>query len=158
LAATLKETRFTSEPLLRRAINASLRVGGDEQLETLIAFAKRKDIDKAIRAEALATLGSWANPSVLDRVDGRYRGPVQRNAALVKAKIQPHASALLQQTEPEVLIAVAQMMSQLDMTDNTAALAKLMNESSSPEVRSAMITALSKLKLRAVSSRPLRKA
>ncbi|WP_373330904.1 DUF7133 domain-containing protein [Salmonirosea aquatica] len=74
LAATLKETRFTSEPLLRRAINASLRVGGDPQLQALLDFAKRKDVNKELRTEALAALGTWANPSVLDRVDGRYRG------------------------------------------------------------------------------------
>ncbi|OIN58611.1 DUF7133 domain-containing protein [Arsenicibacter rosenii] len=145
LAATLKETRFTSEPLLRRAINACLRVGGDQELETLIAFAKRKDVDKVIRAEALATLGSWASPSVLDRVDGRYRGPVQRNLAAVKAKVQPHALALLQQAEPETQIAAAQMFSQLGMSENNAALAKLLDGNAAPEVRSAVLTALGKL-------------
>ncbi len=57
LAATLQETRFTSEPLLRRAINASLRVGGDDQLNALLDFAKRKGVSKELRAEALAHYG-----------------------------------------------------------------------------------------------------
>jgi len=79
LAALLKEERFTSEPLLRRGINACVRVGGDKELTMLIAFAKRKNIPTALRAEAMAALGTWANPSVLDRVDGRYRGAVTRD-------------------------------------------------------------------------------
>ena len=74
----------------------ALRVGGDEQLDNLIAFAKRKDVDNELRAEALATLGSWANPSVLDRVDGRYSGVITRNPEIVKTKIKPQISSLLQ--------------------------------------------------------------
>jgi len=52
LAATLTETRFTSEPLLRRAINAALRVGGEKELDNLIAFAKREKVDAVLRGEA----------------------------------------------------------------------------------------------------------
>lgn len=89
LAALLKEERFTSEPLLRRSINASVRVGGDKELEVLIAFAKRKNVPIVLRAEAMATLGTWASPSVLDRVDGRYRGVIARDPQIVKSKINP---------------------------------------------------------------------
>ena len=39
LAAVLKETRFKSEPLLRRAISANLRVGSNEAAERVAAFA-----------------------------------------------------------------------------------------------------------------------
>ena len=146
LAATLGEKRFTSEALLRRGINASLRVGGEAQLDGLIAFAKRKDVSKAIRAEALATLGSWANPSVLDRVDGRYRGVIERNPALVRNKVQPQLQALLQDNEPVVLTATAQMLSNLGIADNNAGLVKILDESGSPDVRAAMLSALSQLK------------
>ncbi|GAB3251942.1 c-type cytochrome [Larkinella harenae] len=152
LAATLKETRFTSEPLLRRAINASLRVGGDEQLNTLVAFAQRKNVAKELRAEALATIGTWANPSVLDRVDGRYRGPVQRNPSVVKAKIQPQIDALLQDSEPVILVATAQMMGNLGLTDQAGSLAKLMAESASADVRSASLLALQQLKYKDIES------
>ena len=88
LATILNEDRFTSEPLLRRAINASLRVGGEAELEMLIAFANRGDISNELKAEALATIGTWANPSVLDRVDGRYRGEINRDSAPVIAKVK----------------------------------------------------------------------
>ncbi len=146
LAATLNEKRFTSEPLLRRAINASLRVGGNEQLDNLIAFAKRKDVSKELRAEALATLGSWANPSVLDRVDGRYRGVINRNADVVKSKIKPEISTLLQDDDAGILIATGQMVSELGISDNNATLAKILNDHKDPKVRAAMLTALHDLK------------
>ncbi|GAB3925003.1 DUF7133 domain-containing protein [Larkinella terrae] len=152
LAATLNENRFTSEALLRRAINASLRVGGEEQLNALIAFTKRKDVAKELRAEALATIGTWANPSVLDRVDGRYRGVVQRNPAVVKAKIQSQVDGLLQDSDPAVLVATAQMLSNLGITEKAESLARIMTESSSAEVRSAMLTALSQLKYKDIES------
>ncbi|MCE7044256.1 HEAT repeat domain-containing protein, partial [Dyadobacter sp. CY312] len=146
LAATLTETRFTSEPLLRRAINAALRVGTDQQLDNLIAFAKRENTDKVVRAEALAALGTWASPSVMDRVDGRYRGVIQRNPAIVKSKIQPIIADLLADNDVTILIATAQMLTNLGVSDNNDALAKLLNDHKDPKVRAAMLTALNELK------------
>ncbi|WP_375445827.1 HEAT repeat domain-containing protein [uncultured Fibrella sp.] len=145
LAGTLGDKRFTSEPLLRRAINACLRVGGNDQINQLVAFAKRTDVDKTLRAEALATLGTWANPSVLDRVDGRYRGTLQHSLATIQTAVQPAINDLLQDSEPVVLVAAAQMASNLGITSATDKLAKLQQESNSPEVRGAMLTALNKL-------------
>jgi quinoprotein glucose dehydrogenase len=146
LAAMLNDTRFTSEPLLRRAINAALRVGGDKQLDDLVSFAKRKNMDKELRAEALATLGTWANPSVLDRVDGRYRGVIERNPAVVKNKIQPVVADLLADQDPAILIATAQMLTHLNVSENNDALVKIFGTSNDPKVRAAMLTALNGLK------------
>lgn len=146
LAATLNEKRFTSEPMLRRAINAALRVGGEQQLDDLIAFAKRTDVNEEIRAEALATLGTWASPSVMDRVDGRYRGVIERNPAVVKAKIQPIISSLLQDNDASILIAASQMLTNLGVTENNAALAKILETHKDPKVRAAMLVALNNLK------------
>jgi len=152
LAATLSDTRFTSEPLLRRAINANLRVGGTEQLERVIAFAKRKEVAKNLQAEALATLGTWAQPSVMDRVDGRYRGVIDRNATLVRAIVQPHINELLASSDPATLVAASQMVSNLEITSALDRLAKLQLESNSAEVRGAALTALSSLKYNGLES------
>lgn len=152
LAATLKETRFTSEPLLRRAINASLRVGENQQMAQLIAFAKRTDVDKALRAEAVATLSTWANPSVLDRVDGRYRGAVERNPLAAKATMQPVVNDFLQDTEPAMLVATAQMASSLSLTNANEQMSRLQQESKSPEVRGAMLKALNTLHYSGIES------
>jgi quinoprotein glucose dehydrogenase len=146
LAGLLKEERFTSEPLLRRSINAVLRVGGENEMDLLLAFAKRKTASPALRAEALATLGTWASPSVLDRVDGRFRGKIDRDPTLVKSKISKEAKSFLAEKNDEVLIATARMLSELQITDFNAELAKLTMQHPASEVRSAMISALHKLK------------
>ena len=55
LAAVLKDTKFRSEAFLRRAINAALRVGGEKELNMVIAFSKRTDITAVITPTAPAT-------------------------------------------------------------------------------------------------------
>lgn len=146
LAALLKEERFTSEPLLRRSINACVRVGGNNELEVLIAFAKRKNVPIVLRAEAMAALGTWASPSVLDRVDGRYRGVITRDPQIVKSKINPEIKFFLQEKDETILVATAKMLSDLNLPDYNTDLAKIMGTNSSPVVRSAMLTSLHALK------------
>jgi len=146
LAATLAETRFTSEPLLRRAINAALRVGSTKELDLLIAFSTRTDIKDNIKAEALATLGTWGNPSVLDRVDGRYRGILIRDGALVKTKIKPFISNFLKETNAETLVTMASLLSELNIAEYNNELANIYNNSENARVRAAVLPALSKLK------------
>lgn len=145
LAATLSETRFTSEPLLRRAINATLRVGTEKELDLLIKFSTRTDIKDDIKAEALATLGSWSNPSVLDRVDGRYRGKLERDGALVKTKIQPYIGKFLKETNPESLVAMAGLLSDLNITEFNTELATIYANTESNKVKIAILPALNKL-------------
>ncbi len=146
LAGLLRETRFTSEPLLRRAINAALRVGGAEQLDLVLDFANRKSGNKTLRAEALATLATWANPSVLDRVDGRYRGEVNRDAALVRAKVGPRVAALLQDSDETILVATARMLGSLGLSETAPGLVRQFGESKSADVRGAMLASLGQLK------------
>jgi putative membrane-bound dehydrogenase-like protein len=146
LAATLAETRFTSEPLLRRAINAALRVGSTKELDLLIAFSTRTDIKDNIKAEALATLGTWGNPSVLDRVDGRYRGILIRDGALVKTKIKPFISNFFKDTNAETLVTMASLLSELNIAEYNNELANIYNNSDNAKVRAAVLPALNKLK------------
>ena len=74
LARVLEERRFTREPLLRRAINANLRLGTNEAAARVTAFAIDVSRPTAMRAEAGAALVVWQSPSAFDRVDGAYRG------------------------------------------------------------------------------------
>ena len=86
LGNLLKTTSFTNEALIRRSINANLRVGTEEALQNLIDYARKQNSPAAMRAEAIAALSTWAKPSVVDRVDGRYRGVIERDPAIVKNK------------------------------------------------------------------------
>ena len=77
LARVLDDRRFTAEPLLRRAINANLRVGDATAFARVAAFAADASRSAVIRAEAQAVLAGWQSPSPFDRVDGMYRGAVR---------------------------------------------------------------------------------
>ncbi|WP_337043293.1 DUF7133 domain-containing protein [Emticicia sp. 17c] len=145
LAATLQDKRFKSEVILRRAINAALRVGGEKELTMLIAFAKRTDIKDELKAEALATIGSWANPSVLDRVDGRYRGKLERDPALAKTKVQPHIAEFLREKNAETLIATAGLLAELNITEANKQLVDIYDASTDAKVKTAILTSLNKL-------------
>ncbi|MCK0144292.1 HEAT repeat domain-containing protein [Arenibacter sp. F26102] len=145
LASLLKEERFTSEPLLRRSINAALRVGGDKELNLLIDFASRTTVSSTLRGEALAAVGTWASPSVLDRVDGRYRGEINRDAIAVKQKIEKYIPDFLKDKNPDILVAAAKSISALNIDGYNAQLATIMKNNASPEVRSAMLMALGDL-------------
>ena len=79
LADLLTTTSFTNEPLIRRSINANLEVGTDKAMQNLLSYSQNEKAPVAMRTEALAALATWVNPSVLDRVDGRYRGAVKRD-------------------------------------------------------------------------------
>jgi len=86
LGDLLATTKFTNEALLRRAINANLRAGTDKALQNLIGYAAQEGAPAAMRAEAIAALSTWATPSVVDRVDGRYRGVIVRDSAGVRSQ------------------------------------------------------------------------
>jgi quinoprotein glucose dehydrogenase len=70
LARLLEDRRFSGDPLLRRAINANLRLGTSEALTRLTTFAADPTRPAGMRAEAAAGLAVWSSPSAFDRVDG----------------------------------------------------------------------------------------
>ena len=146
LAELLTQEKFKSEPLLRRSINAALRVGGDKEMRNLIAFAKNTAFSSVLRGEALAALGTWESPSVLDRVDGRLRGEVKRDASLLRKELQQDIPMFLSDTSPEILIGVAKTLENLGIQDNNKDVFTVFSKSKHPETRAAMLTALGKLK------------
>jgi len=146
LASLVNQTKFKSEPLIRRAINACLRVGEPAQLDMLIAFAQRKDVDNSLRAEAMSTIGSWADPSVLDRVDGRYRGEFKRDPEMVKRKILPVLKSLMSSKDPDVLMASTRLIAELNLMDYAPDLEQLFTKNDSADVRVAALNALNQLK------------
>jgi len=88
LARVLRAERFSSEPLLRRAISANLRLGTPENWEILAEFTLRPTVADALRVEALASLGVSPHPSPLDRVEGRYRGEITRDPSEAVAVVE----------------------------------------------------------------------
>lgn len=142
LARVVEQARFTAEPLLRRAINANLRLGALEDAQRLAAFASRSSAPAAMRAEALAALAVWSKPSVLDRVDGFHRGPVERDPAIVQEAFAAIAESVLADPSTPVKIAAIKTVSQVGHTPATATLERLLKTDPTPEVR---VTALESL-------------
>jgi quinoprotein glucose dehydrogenase len=146
LAATLSNQSITSEVIIRRAINACLRVGTAKEIDLLVAYVQRTNIPDAMRAEAIATLGTWGDPSVLDRVDGRHRGKLDRNAQDVVAKIQPIIPSFIRSKNPEVLIATGQLVAELGIKDVAAEQTQLFLNHPAAKVRGGQLTSLINLK------------
>jgi len=106
------------------------------------SFAKRTDVSGDLRGEALATIGTWASPSVLDRVDGRFRGEISRDSNVVKQKIQVDIPILLKDSNPDILIGTSKILGSLGIRTYNTQLKSILSKDSRPEVRGAMIETL----------------
>ncbi len=142
LAGVLNQTQFQDEPLIRRSINANLRLGNDENLEILQQYLSNMEAPAAMRSEAIAALATWGNPSVFDRVDGRYRGKMERADDQVKDLFANVLPSLLNDTQAEIQIAAAKAAGKLKIAGVEDQLLTLLSDHPQPDVRSASLAAL----------------
>jgi len=145
LGDLLKDTEFSNEALIRRAINANLRVGSAPALDNLIAYAGKESAPVAMRTEALQTLGTWTKPSVLDRVDGRNRGEVVRELPPVQNSASGFLVKMLSHREPLLRLEAAKVIGQLHITEGVQGLLANLKGDSSADVRIASLKALTAL-------------
>ncbi len=117
LAGLLVNTTFTNEALLRRVINANLRVGDEANLQNLVRYAGDRGKPVSMRAEAIDAIGVWAKPSVLDRVDGRYRGAIERDSDMVVRHVTSALIDLLDEVALPVRLSAARAVSKLTIKD-----------------------------------------
>ncbi len=122
LADLLNTTPFSNEALIRRMINANLRVGNENNLQQLIRYAQDGNHPTPMRAEALAALSTWARPSVVDRVDGRYRGVIERNVEDLKRQTASVYTTLLTDPELAVRLSAAKAINKLGIQQAAPAL------------------------------------
>lgn len=145
LGNLLRTTSFTNEALIRRSINANLRTGTDEALQNLIDYAGKQNNPPAMRAEAIDALSTWSKPSVVDRVDGRYRGVVQRDPAVVKAKAGDALVSLLNSKDLAVRISAVKAISKMEVKQGSSSLLSLLKSDKEPSVRVEALRALASL-------------
>lgn len=145
LGDLLTSTEFTNEPLIRRAINANLRVGTLQAMNNLSAYAQNESAPVEMRTEALQTLATWAKPSVLDRVDGRYRGKVERDLAPLQASTSDFLRELLSHPQPALRLEAAKVIGQLQITDGIDGLMTHLKNDPDGEVRIASLRSLAAL-------------
>lgn len=142
LGNLLKTTQFTNEALIRRSINANLRVGTDEAMQNIISYSMMQNNPAAMRAEAIDALSTWPKPSVLDRVDGRYRGVIQRDASIVKNKAAAGLITLLQSKEVSVRISAIKAIPKLGIREGATPLLTLLKSDPQAAVRVEALKAL----------------
>ncbi len=129
LAKLITTTPFRNEPLIRRVISANQRVGKEENLNDLLQFLSKSNVPQALQQEAIATVGTWAKPSLVDRVDGRFRGEVTRDASLIREISKNELVAQLNSKEPVIRMESAKALGKLEMKSADQVLfAKLKND------------------------------
>jgi putative heme-binding domain-containing protein len=145
LGNLLKNTRFTGEALIRRAISANLRIGTEEAMQNLIDYSLKESSPPKMRAEAIDALSTWAKPSVLDRVDGRFRGAIQRDGSLVKNKTGDVLIRLLHNKETMVRLSAVKAISKLGIRQGNATLLALLKNDQKGEVKVEALKALASM-------------
>ena len=145
VAQLLQKEQLKGEPLLRRAISAAQRAGGKSEMTLLAQFAERKNVPVKLRAEAFSALGTWSEPSLVDRVDGYYRGPVKRDAAPIKNLIGERGAGWLTSTDEEILLSVIKAIERTSVRNFDETLANLSGKHTSGKIRAACLITLDSL-------------
>ncbi|MEN3943587.1 PVC-type heme-binding CxxCH protein [Prosthecobacter sp. SYSU 5D2] len=133
LAAMLDETHVLEEPTLRRAINASLRLGEPGDAARLAKYALA---DKPLSLEAFKSLLLFTAPPRLDPVDGVHRLYPARDPEAVADVMQPHVQAMLTLASPDLKAAAVELMINLSLEVAAPALQQIISDSAaSPALR-----------------------
>jgi quinoprotein glucose dehydrogenase len=93
--AALVASNVTTEAVLRRVVNANVRVGGSVGAGRLVDLARRDDVAESIRVEALDALAAWAKPPGRDRVLGLWRPIPERSTDAAVAAFEPAIATLI---------------------------------------------------------------
>lgn len=144
LANALNDHRFSNEALIRRAINANLRTGSDAALQNLVNYMNDETAPAAMRNEAMDALSTWAKPSVLDRVDGRFRGNITRDIRPVQGK-SPEWLKLLVNRDHSIREHAAKAIGKLQIPGTAPALLAQLPKEPVPAVKIAILKSLAKL-------------
>jgi putative heme-binding domain-containing protein len=142
LGGMLNRSEFSNEALIRRMINASLRVGTTQAMQDLIEFSMDTENEVEMRVETLMALGTWIKPSVVDRVDGRYRGVIQRDPAEVRIKVAASIPDLLKDPMEEIRVQVLRTLSKLGVQESTGQVELVLTQDKSASVRAEALKAL----------------
>jgi quinoprotein glucose dehydrogenase len=145
LGNLLKNTRFTKEALIRRAINANLRTGSAEGIQNLVSYASVPGNPATLRAEAIDALSTWAQPSVVDRVDGRYRGVIQRDPTMLKTAARNVFIGFLNDKDSSVRISAVKAINRLVIQEAAPSLHTILKKDQKAAVRVEALKALASL-------------
>ena len=142
LGAVLKDNRFRKEALIRRAISANLRVGSAEGMQNLIDYSMRAGGPLEMRVEAIDALSTWAKPSVLDRVDGRFRGEISRDPGPVRKNAAEPLIRLMDDRDNAIRLSAVKATGKLKIPAGSGPLFARLKSDPDAGVRAAALKAL----------------
>jgi quinoprotein glucose dehydrogenase len=109
-----------------------------------VRFAQQKNIDGALRAEAISTLSVWAKSSDFDRVTGQYRGAVSHNVADAQRALSSAYKDLSSDNNSVLRSAAIAAFAEFDVKNANASVLNTLNKDPDPAVRIAALHALGK--------------
>ncbi len=134
--ASLKVEQEMPEALLRRVVNANLRLGGTDQARALAGIAATGSLPGSVRVMALEALAEWGNPEDLDRIIGVWRPIPERPVGPAVAALSSVLPDLLGDAPEDVRRAASRAASALGVREATPALLALLeNTEVRPETR-----------------------
>lgn len=146
VAALLERTAGSGdEPVVRRALNANLRLGGERDARRLLGFLLDGDRPERLRVEALDCLAAWDVRPYLDRVEGLIRPLAPRVSDLGNRLLTENLPRLLKDSGAELGKALTRVVLQnrLD-TDPEVFVQWAASSRQSPEVRVQALELLAK--------------
>ncbi len=135
------------DAILRRIVNANLRVGTPAAAERLATLAAAEPLPKLIRSEAITALSQWSKPDGKDHVSGLWR-PLPERPPLNSGKVE--ATLLAITTHPaseKMAIGVFELAGENNWTSfGPPALKCVSDTGASPELRTTALECLGHLK------------
>ncbi|MDF2158000.1 HEAT repeat domain-containing protein [Algoriphagus sp. CAU 1675] len=135
LADLINSTGFTNEPLMRRVISANQRLGEEKNLYDMLSYISKAGTPEPLKLEAIASIGTWARPSVVDRVDGRYRGEVVRDSPLIQEKSKSPLVSQMNLGNVAVRVEAAKAIGKLGIKDAASDLLAKVKSDPSEQVK-----------------------
>ncbi len=144
--ARLDVAQSDSEPLLRRVINANVRVGDPDSAGRLTTLALRDDVPEAIRVEAIKRLANWAQPENRDPLVGVWRPLKTRNPAPAAQAVRANLDAWLAPASSAIRQEAIRSVAMLRIAEAGPTLVAIARETQvDPETRVAAIQGLDRL-------------
>ncbi|MFT5094795.1 MAG: quinoprotein glucose dehydrogenase, partial [Porticoccaceae bacterium] len=135
------------DALIRRVLNANFRLGEASNAVAIVELATNRQLNPAMRAEAVSCLADWNSPSKRDRVTGFWRPVAPRPADAIQKVIEGSAAALLSSADGPLLPSVLALVGKYDIQINDGDLAKwAVDEDRTTETRAAVLTLLASRK------------
>ena len=123
LLMQLPESMRHDEAIVRRAINANMRLGKQENAHRLMAYARNQSAPEALRIEALESLATWNAVPYLDRVTGRVRHLENRESNAADQVLKSGFQSVLRNAGPTFRAELIRLVDTYQIKVNDATLA-----------------------------------